>query len=200
MASHNWYLIVGLGNPGRAYVQTRHNVGFMVVDQLAATYAVALETKKRLPDVAFGRGVVEGVDVVLAKPLAFMNQSGPPVENLARYFNLSSEAMLVIHDDIDLAFGRLKIIAKGGHGGHKGVKSLTEAFGGSAFARLRIGIGRSEDRRGVVDHVLGKFSSTEQQCLEQIIARARDAAVTLLCKGAKASMNMHNRKQITNNI
>ena len=194
MEPQNRHLVVGLGNPGAAYEHTRHNAGFMAVDQLAAAFSISMASKKRFPHVAWGQGVIQGVRVVLAKPLAYMNRSGPPLKNLALYFDFYSDRMVVIHDDIDLAFGRIKIIEKGGHGGHNGVRSLIDAFGANDFTRLRIGIGRSETRTDVSDHVLGKFNSRERSEFDRIIERAADAAVTVLTDGPKAAMNQFNRK------
>ena len=194
MEPQNRYLVVGLGNPGSDYEHTRHNAGFMAVDRLAAAFSISMASKKRFPHVAWGQGVIQGVRVVLAKPLAYMNRSGPPLKNLALYFDFYSDRMVVIHDDIDLAFGRIKIIEKGGHGGHNGVRSLIDAFGANDFTRLRIGIGRSETRTDVSDHVLGKFNSRERSEFDRIIERAADAAVTVLTDGPKAAMNQFNRK------
>jgi len=187
-------LIVGLGNPGDTYKMTRHNVGFMVADEVADAFSISYERKKF--DALFGRGRMEGEEVILAKPMAFMNRSGLPVYSIAKYFRISCEGMLVIHDDIDLAFGRIKIKEKGGHGGHNGVRSLMDAFGGGHFTRIRIGVGRSETDRNVADHVLSRFSADESKMLEQIIAKARDAVVTILCKGTKEGMNRFNSKNI----
>ena len=192
MPSQRLSLVVGLGNPGDAYAQTRHNAGFMVADELAGKFDINFD--KRKFDTVFGRGKIEQEPVVLAKPLAFMNRSGPPVKMLADFFKISSEAVLVIHDDIDLAFGRLKIKEKGGHAGHNGVRSLIDAFGRDDFARLRIGVGRSGFDISVSDHVLSKFTAPEKETLDQIIATARDAVVTILCKGTKAGMNQFNQK------
>lgn len=190
-------LIVGLGNPGDTYRNTRHNLGFMVVDRLVGEFMISLG--KRKFEAVFGRGVIENHDVILAKPMAYMNRSGPPVRQLAEYFRISSREMLVMHDDIDLAFGRLKINEKGGHGGHKGVRSLMDAFGGGDFPRLRMGVGRGAVFSGggidVSDHVLGRFSDTEQQILDQVIERARDAVLTILFAGTEEGMNRFNRKQ-----
>jgi PTH1 family peptidyl-tRNA hydrolase len=185
-------LVVGLGNPGAAYAQTRHNAGFMVADELAGKFDIGFD--KRKFDTVFGRGHIEQEPVVLAKPMAFMNRSGPPVKMLADFFKISSEAVLVIHDDIDLAFGRLKIKEKGGHGGHNGIRSLIDAFGRDDFVRLRIGVGRSGFDISVSDHVLSKFTDQENELLAQLIAAARDAVVTILCKGTKAGMNQFNQK------
>jgi len=187
-------LVVGLGNPGDRYRQTRHNVGFMAVESIARQFGIALDREKF--HVVFGRGLVKNVAVVLAKPMAFMNRSGPPIQQLAHYFRIQCEAMLVIHDDIDLAFGRLKIKEKGGHAGHNGVRSLMDAFGGGDFVRLRIGVGRSEAGGSVTDHVLGKFSAEQTKILDHVISSARDAVVTVLCEGTQAGMNVFNRKDL----
>ncbi len=188
-----FYLIAGLGNPGAAYAKTRHNAGFMVVDALADTFAIPVG--KKMADAVMGRGRIKGTEVILAKPMAFMNRSGPPIKNIATYFRILGEDMLIIHDDIDLPFGRMKIKEKGGHGGHNGVRSLTDAFGGGDFARVRIGIGRSEaDENRVTDHVLGRFDQEESNHLDTVISAARDAVVTILCKGAKEGMNRFNSK------
>ena len=185
-------LVVGLGNPGAAYGKTRHNAGFMVADKLAAEFGFTFDKHKF--DAFYGRGFIESAEVILAKPMALMNRSGPPVKKLANFFKILSEDVLVIHDDIDLAFGRFKIKEKGGHGGHKGIRSLIDAFGGGDFARLRIGVGRSESGISVTDHVLGRFTDEESNLLDQIISRARDAVVMILCQGTKAGMtNFNNR-------
>ena len=187
-------LVVGLGNPGKNYQDTRHNAGFMVADKIAKDFSIEIHNKKF--DLVFGRGFVEDIEILLAKPLAFMNRSGPPVQKLAHYFRIHCEDMLVIHDDIDLAFGRLKIKEKGGHGGHNGIRSLMDVFGGGDFMRLRIGVGRSEAGEGVTNHVLGRFSAEQSQLLARIISNARDAAVTVLSHGAKVGMNLFNGKDL----
>jgi len=189
-------LVVGLGNPGARYAATRHNIGFRVLDRLAADFAIEVGREKF--NAGFGRGRIEGLDVVLAKPMAFMNRSGPPVRSLAEFFQISSRDMVIVHDDIDLAYGRLKIKEKGGHGGHNGVRSLIDAFGGGEFTRLRVGIGRSETAgRPVADYVLDPFTREETAALPGVIERARDAVVTILCKGTKIGMNQFNTKPDT---
>jgi PTH1 family peptidyl-tRNA hydrolase len=189
-------LVVGLGNPGDTYRQTRHNAGFMVLDEVADFCAVVLKKSRSFPNLFYGRGAIEGTNTILVKPLAFMNRSGPPVQKISNYYKILCEDVLVIHDDIDLAFGRLKIKRKGGDGGHKGVRSLRQALGGDEFVRLRIGVGRTEDEISVTDHVLGRFNPQEKKVLEQIITKAREAVVTILCKGTKEGMNRFNDKRI----
>jgi len=166
----------------------------MVVDKVSDAFSIALEKQKF--DTQFGIGSVNGVKIVLAKPMAYMNRSGPQIQNIAGYFRILCEDMLVVHDDIDLEFGRLKIKEKGGDGGHKGVRSIIDAFGGGDFTRLRIGVGRPEVGGDAADYVLDKFSFEERKILNQIITAAKDAIVTTLCKGTKEGMNRFNNKRI----
>jgi PTH1 family peptidyl-tRNA hydrolase len=186
-------LIVGLGNPGSQYENTRHNAGFMVVDKLAGEFGISVNKSKF--DVRYGRGLIEGCEVMLAKPMAFMNRSGWPVQKLAAYFKINSKDLMVVHDDIDLAFGRLQIKEKGGHGGHKGLQSIINAVGEDEFVRLRIGIGRSEAGGSVSDYVLGPFFGDESKRLDSVLIRARDAVVTILTEGSKVGMNRFNKKE-----
>lgn len=193
MADRRKRLVVGLGNPGDAYARTRHNVGFMVVDALAGAHAIP--TNRQKFDAVFGKGTLEGSDVILMQPMAFMNRSGPPVQKFAAYFKISYRDILVVHDDIDLEFGRLKIKEKGGHGGHKGLRSIMDALSGGDFTRLRIGVGRPGAGRQVTGHVLGEFNSDEAQILDRIVSAAREAVVTILCKGTKEGMNRFNDRR-----
>jgi len=186
-------LIAGLGNPGPGYENTRHNAGFMVVDKLAEEFGISVNKSKF--DVRYGRGTIEGHEVMLAKPMAFMNRSGWPVQQLAAYFKINSKDLIVVHDDIDLAFGRIKIKEKGGHGGHKGLKSIINAVGEDEFVRLRVGVGRSEAGSNVTDHVLGPFFDDESKQLDSVLIRARDAMVTILTEGSKVGMNRFNKKE-----
>lgn len=184
------FLVVGLGNPGTSYVTTRHNAGFMVLDNLAEYLSIPVEKKKF--NALFGRGLLEGSEIILAKPMAFMNLSGIPAQKILNYFKIPFEDMLVIHDDIDLAFGRLQIKENGGHGGHNGLKSIIETVGSGNFIRLRIGIGRSENNIDVANYVLGQFSTNEKKILDGITEKARDAVITTICKGTKKAMNIFN--------
>ena len=185
-------MVVGLGNPGEAYRQTRHNVGFQVLDRLSQEYGIPLNARRF--DNCYGVGVLADQAVVLSAPQAFMNRSGPPVLRLLSYYGISSKDVLIIHDDIDLAFGRIKIKEKGGHGGHNGLKSVMDALSSGEFARLRIGIGRPARGGDVIDHVLGTYSTQENEMLDAVLARASDAAVTVLCHGAKVGMDRFHRK------
>ncbi|MBW2366712.1 MAG: aminoacyl-tRNA hydrolase [Deltaproteobacteria bacterium] len=189
-------LVVGLGNPGRDYAKTRHNIGFMVIDKIAETLSIQLVNKKF--NTIVGMGVIEGMTVILAKPRSYMNRSGLPTRQVADYYRIDSKDMIVIHDDIDLAFNRIKLKEKGGDGGHRGIRSIKEAFGGGAFNRVRIGVGRGMDDPGqdkqVVSHVLGKFDTRETRLLDETIDCACEAVVTILCKGIVEGMNSFNKK------
>ncbi|OQX09131.1 MAG: aminoacyl-tRNA hydrolase [Desulfobacteraceae bacterium IS3] len=187
-------LVAGLGNPGDKYENTRHNVGFMAADELAADFRLSFQNSRW--DAQIARGEIEGIKVILAKPMSFMNLSGMPLYRIADFYKIKSGDVIVIHDDIDLAFGTIKIKEKGGHGGHKGVKSIMESFGGGEFIRLRIGVGRSATGLSVANYVLDNFSTDERAVIQKVIMRAKDAAVTVLCKGAKSGMNEFNNKLI----
>jgi len=192
MTDNRMRLVAGLGNPGKAYAITRHNAGFMVVDALSADCGIDLNREKF--DARYARCRIHGVDTLVVKPMAFMNRSGPPIKNIANYFRILCEDMIIVHDDIDLALGRLKIKQKGGHGGHKGVKSIMDTFGGGDFTRLRLGIGRPEAGIGVTDHVLYRFTASETDVVRHMVELAREAIVTVLCKGTRAGMNRFNVK------
>jgi PTH1 family peptidyl-tRNA hydrolase len=198
MEQEKVHLVVGLGNPGDKYKKTRHNAGFMVIDEIARFYSISVNKKKF--DTQFGRGVIEGEETILAKPLRYMNLSGLPIRKLADYYRISKENMLIIHDDIDLDFGRLKIKEKGGDGGHKGVKSLIHAFSGGDFKRLRVGIGRGygdrEVNENVTEHVLGRFSHNEESVIGEILVWARDGVAAVLSKGSRDAMNIFNNRKL----
>lgn len=185
-------MVAGLGNPGESYSMTRHNAGFMVVDELASKFGIPL--KQLGHQARFGTGRIAAVRTILAKPLAYMNRSGPPVRSLAGKYGVLIEDMLIIHDDMDLEFGRLKIKEKGGHGGHKGIKSLMDVFGTGDFVRLRIGIGRPQFDNDPSEHVLGRFSKEESRMLPDVLNRSTEAVVTILREGVTEGMNIFNRK------
>lgn len=186
-------LIAGLGNPGDEYAKTRHNAGFMVIDELADTFSISVKKKKY--ETIYGRGLIKSIDVMLVKPVAFMNKSGPPIYALSSFYKITKKDILIIHDDIDLAFGRIKISQRGGSGGHKGIKSLIDSFGSDNIPRIRIGIGRCESRMSVSDYVLDRFRDNEEDELNHTINTARDAAVTFLFSGIVEAMNKFNEKR-----
>lgn len=179
--------MAGLGNPGKKYALTRHNIGFMVIDKLVEKSSLNLDKKKF--DAVFGTGTLGGNKVLLAKPMAFMNNSGQPLLALARYFKVPAGQMIIIHDDIDLAWGRIKIKTDGGHGGHKGIQSIMETFGLNNFTRVRIGIDHPGESDRVVGHVLGKLTTSETVAAGRIITMAREAVITILEKGEKVAMD-----------
>src|SRR5918996_4664567 len=185
-------LIVGLGNPGREYRDTRHNVGFMVVDEIARRHGLDWAmAPSQVPD-AF---VVKrfGADpVLLAKPLTFMNRSGDAVAALARYYDIAPADMLVVVDEVDLPFGRLRARARGSGGAPNGLRSLVERLGSTEFPRLRLGGGRGGARRDLADHVLSKFERDERDALDEFIARAADAAEMFAVDGIAKVMNVYN--------
>lgn len=183
-------LAAGLGNPGPAYAETRHNIGFMVVETLAARFHIALAEE----DEALRWGRVAEIDTVLAEPLAFMNRSGPPLRAAMERMDIDVGDLIVVHDDLDLEFGRIKIKAKGGHGGHNGVRSVMDALGRDDFSRVRMGIGRPDPEVSVVDYVLGEFPSDERTHLDSFVARGRDAVEAILRDGVRESMSAFNRK------
>jgi PTH1 family peptidyl-tRNA hydrolase len=185
-------LIVGLGNPGREYRETRHNVGFMVVDEIARRHNLTLAmAPSQIPDAMiakkFGRDAV-----VVAKPLTFMNNSGEAVAALARYYDVPIGDLLIVIDEVALPFGRLRARARGSAGGHNGLKSVVARLGTTEFARLRLGVGRGDARKDLADHVLSKFEADEQSALGEFIARAADAAEMFAAEGIEKVMNTYN--------
>lgn len=166
-------LIVGLGNPGRTYARHRHNIGFMVADLLSKRHGIAL--KKKLFDATVGKGEIAGVEAMLVKPQTFMNRAGYAVGPLLGYYKCALHDMIVVHDDIDLDLGRIKIVIGAGHGGHNGVRSIIEELGVSEFYRLRLGVGRPPTVMDPAAYVLEPFAKEERSTVEAFIARAADA-------------------------
>jgi PTH1 family peptidyl-tRNA hydrolase len=185
-------LIVGLGNPGREYRETRHNVGFMVVDELVRRYGLSwAQAPSQVPD-AFIAKRFGAEPVMVAKPLTFMNRSGDAVAALARYYDVAAPDLLIVVDEVALPFGRLRARASGSAGGHNGLKSVIDRLGTTEFPRLRLGVGRGDDRRELADHVLSTFESGERAELESFIARAADAAEMFAAAGIVTVMNTYN--------
>ncbi|MFA5042717.1 MAG: aminoacyl-tRNA hydrolase [Kiritimatiellia bacterium] len=183
-------LIVGLGNPGKEYEHTPHNVGFEVVDALAERCDCALRRSFRF-QARLARTILEGEKTMLVKPGAYMNRSGAVVASLTRKLGIGPEDLLVIFDDADLPMGRLRIRVGGGGGGHKGLLSILEHLGHERFARLRLGIGRREDK-DLVAHVLTPFAPDQRDSARAMIVTAADAAQYLVKHGAEAAMNKFN--------
>ena len=185
-------LIVGLGNPGREYRETRHNVGFRVVDEIARRHSLTWSTApSQVPETVIVKKF--GPEpLLLAKPMTFMNLSGEAVAALARYYDLAPEDVLIVYDEAALPFGRLRARARGSAAGHNGVKSIVERFGTQEFPRLRLGVGRGDGRRDLADHVLAKFEPDEQAELESFITHAADAAEMFAVEGIEKVMNRYN--------
>ncbi|TDQ54862.1 peptidyl-tRNA hydrolase [Actinorugispora endophytica] len=189
MSAERW-LVVGLGNPGPKYAGNRHNVGFMVVDALAAQAGERWKAHKAHAEVVETR--VEGVPVVLAKPRSFMNLSGGPVANLCAFYKVPVERVVVVHDELDIPFGALKLKRGGGSGGHNGLRSVTASLDGPGYVRVRVGIGRPPGRMDAAAFVLKDFSSVERGDLDVDVARAADAVETVLVSGLeKAQLIYH---------
>ena len=202
------HLIIGLGNPGKEYEATRHNVGYMAADILGKRHHILVKARRSRARV--GEGMIADQKVVLAKPLTFMNLSGEAVGGLMRRYRLGIEDVIVICDDVNLPVGRLRIRASGSAGGHKGLKSIIHSLGSEDFIRIRIGIGAPDSSavalgrrslgevssakadRGMVDYVLSKFTREERPIIKQAVARAADAVEAILTSGIEPAMNEFN--------
>lgn len=182
-------LVVGLGNPGTPYAGTRHNVGFDLVDRLASAHGIALRTRRA--NARVGRGTIAGADVLLAKPLTFMNLSGSAVSALARQEEIAPADILVVTDDIHLPVGRLRLRARGSSGGQNGVKSVIESLGTDAFPRLRIGVGAPPPGLQI-DWVLSRFSKPDRTVVDGALIDAMGAVEVWLAEGIEAAMNRFN--------
>ncbi|MEX1049453.1 MAG: aminoacyl-tRNA hydrolase [Akkermansiaceae bacterium] len=183
-------LIVGLGNPGRQYEDTRHNVGFMVLDRLAADAGVAF---KSVPKWQSHLAKLPGSDTLLLKPQTFMNLSGRAIQQILSFYKWLPEQMLVIYDDVALPLGTLRFREKGSAGGHNGIKSILQHLGNDAFPRLKLGIGGSHPGE-MVGHVLGKFSPDERPPLENMLATAADAVQLAFSQGIAAAANRYHTR------
>lgn len=178
-------VITGLGNPGRSYSKHRHNVGFRVVELLAESHDI--ELKRRSFGALIGSGSVSGEAVILAKPQTFMNISGDAVAPLLNYYRLGAEELIVVHDDLDIELGRIKLSKGAGHGGHNGIRSIIEALGTEDFYRVRIGIGRPPLGQDAASFVLSLFDNTEEEAANKAIEIAAAAVEVLIEKGLAAA-------------
>ena len=183
-------LIAGLGNPGGKYSATRHNIGFMVIDTLGERHAIRVDSSKKKS--LTGSGSIAGEKVVMVKPQTFMNLSGEALGPLFSCLDIAIEDVIVVHDDLDLDFGRIKIKAGGGHGGHNGIRSIISHAGSKDFIRVRVGIGKPRAGRDVSGYVLSPFSSEERKDLEPFIERAADAVEMIISSGHLKAMNVFN--------
>lgn len=182
------WLLVGLGNPGPKYLRTRHNIGFMVLDRLAESLGLSFREKT---DYRFCNGSISGQKVILIEPLTFMNRSGNAVRNLVSKNPVVPETIIVVHDDLDLEAGKLKIRKTGSAGGHKGIESIIQCLGSRDFIRVKVGIGR-DPLIPTEEYVLGKFRKEEQPLIKTAVSRAGEAVFCIIEEGLDKAMNRFN--------
>lgn len=185
-------LIIGLGNPGVRYQFSRHNMGFLVLDQLATNYQITINQKGF--GVSFGKGRIADIPVFLAKPQTFMNLSGIAVKKLVDYHKTDPGDMILIHDDLDLPFSSIRIKTGGGHAGHKGLMSIIDHLGDAEFIRVRLGIGKPLIKSMTEDYVLKPFTEEEMKELSHIIMTGSDAVTEIITSGVQTAMNRFNNK------
>lgn len=186
------WLIIGLGNPGLRYAKNRHNVGYMVVQELASRLAANFSSHKSNAQIAEGRLTLGGPKIVLAQSNTYMNTSGGPVANLAKYFGVPSTQIIVVHDELDLPFDTLKLKMGGGHGGHNGLRDITKALATPEFIRVRVGVGRPPGRQDPAEFVLSDFSAAERELLPLLLSDAADAVELVVQHGLlEAQQRVH---------
>jgi len=183
------WIVAGLGNPGKKYSKTKHNIGFMVIEEIARKYKIDLKDKEKF---RIGRGSIDGEKVLLIEPLLYMNKSGIALKDIITKFNIPLEKVIVIHDDLDMETGKLRIRKKGSSGGHKGVESIIQSLSTKDFVRLKIGIGREEGTLAE-DYVLSKFRKNEIPIIKNAIEKTSDAITSILLDGLDKAMNGFNR-------
>lgn len=187
------YLIVGLGNPGKTYEATRHNMGFDTIDYLIEEHRIPQSGVKF--NAMYGKGIIGGEKVILMKPLSYMNLSGGPVQEMANYFKIDPETeLIVIYDDIDLDPGQLRIRKQGSAGGHNGIKDIINRLGTQKFLRVKVGVGAKPKGWDLADYVLGRFSTEERKLVDESIQRAGKAVELMISQGVDAAMNEYNKK------
>lgn len=186
------HLVIGLGNPGARYADTRHNVGFAVVDRLSERCGDAVDRKQF--GALVGSTRVRQAPAVLAKPQGFMNLSGQPVASLRGYFKVANDHIVVVHDELDLPFGEVRVKHGGGHGGHNGLRDIQQKLGGNDFVRVRVGISRPPAGWDVANYVLGKWSGEESGLVDEIVDQACEAVETVLNDGPASAMNTFNTR------
>ncbi len=187
-----WF-VVGLGNPGERYAGTRHNAGFDVVDRLASRWGVTV-VKPQLGALV-GSGPLHGQKTLFAKPQSYMNRSGLPTRSLVSFYGGDIDDVIVIHDDVDLPFGTVRVKKGGGHGGHNGLRDLHSHLGSGDYHRVRLGVGRAPDQRDTAAWVLGHFDASERAELDGHVERAADAVESLVQHGSTATMNTFNQRK-----
>ncbi len=189
------YIIVGLGNPGREYAGTRHNIGFDVITRLSDDYNIPLDFKKH--KAVCGKGYIEGQKVILAQPQTYMNLSGESVRELMDYYKIEEDELIIIYDDISLDVGQLRIRTKGSAGGHNGIKSIISHLGTQEFNRIKVGVGDKPKGWDLADYVLGRFPEEEEPKVRESLKRASDACKMIIVDGIDSAMNQYNKKIVT---
>ena len=192
--SNSTWLVVGLGNPGPDYAATRHNVGQMVLDILADRISASFKSHKANASVAEGRLGFGGPKVILAKPGTYMNNSGGPVAGLMKFYDVPLQNVIVVHDELDIDAGAVRIKQAGGHAGHNGLRDIIAAADSNDFVRVRVGIGRPPGRQDAADFVLKNFSAEERKELPLLLALSADAVEEIVTKGALEAMNSVNSR------
>jgi PTH1 family peptidyl-tRNA hydrolase len=190
------FLIVGLGNPGKEYEETRHNIGFKVVDNIAKEYNIEINRQKFKG--TYGEGFIESEKVMLLKPTTFMNLSGESVRAVVDFYNLDNDKILVIYDDISLEVGTLRIREKGSAGGHNGIKSIIAHLGSDVFSRIKVGVGQPNG--DLIKYVLGKFTKEEVVVLSETIEASTKATRDIIKSDVKTAMNQFNGFKVNKNI
>jgi PTH1 family peptidyl-tRNA hydrolase len=185
------FLVVGLGNPGRRYARTRHNVGFKVIENLQNRWQIQGESAQL--GALVGSGMIANTRATLARPQKFMNRSGHPVVSIAGYYKLDDQDVLVVHDDVDLPFGQVRVKRGGGHGGHNGLRDIIKHMGPN-FPRVRVGVSRPPEGWDTADYVLGKWGPSEQEDVSGVVDLASDAVEAVLRSGLEAAMNQFNTR------
>ncbi|MEM7007509.1 MAG: aminoacyl-tRNA hydrolase [Thermodesulfobacteriota bacterium] len=189
-------LIVGLGNPGKKYTETKHNVGFLVLDELGKRVGVDIGKEKFLS--LCGEGFVEDKKILLIKPQTFMNRSGDAVISASNFYKISPKEIIVVHDEMDISLGRIMIKPGGGSAGNNGIKSIISNLGTKDFIRVRIGIGKPSNKEQGANHVLSSFSKSESERIEDTIMTASDAVLEIINNGLQSAMNKYNVKTRNN--
>jgi PTH1 family peptidyl-tRNA hydrolase len=188
------WLVVGLGNPGDQYAATRHNIGQMVIDELARRHSVKFSSHKSRTDIAaFKLGVgIDAHSVIIGKSKSYMNETGGPVKALANFYSVEPTKIIALHDELDIPFAAIRTKLAGGDNGHNGLKSMTSSFGTPNYYRIRLGIGRPMGQQDPADFVLKAFSKVEQKDLPEFIDRGADVVESLITKGLEATQSAHN--------
>ncbi|MFO7982406.1 MAG: aminoacyl-tRNA hydrolase [Desulfuromonadales bacterium] len=187
-------LVVGLGNPGNKYAMTRHNVGFMVAEQVARENGISLKKKKHQG--LFGVGRIEGTEAAILLPQTYMNRSGISVKSAIQSLGVPPGDLIVIHDEVDLPFGRVRVKSGGGHGGHNGLRSIKDLLGTTEFIRIRVGVGRPEGEKDVSAHVLSVFPAAEKKALNNVLKGSAMAVAAIFRGGVQQAMNEYNNRSL----